>query len=438
VTGDSVLGTDRFSDQLQRLQDQLATLRQDVPDSPTTELVSQALAELSVTVEELRVAEEELREQADELAASRDLLEIERRRYLDLFEFAPDGYLVTDANGVIHEVNRPAAMLLGRPTERLRGKPLAIFVAPRELPAFRLSLAAAAKAEAVQVWDSCLKGPDHAERDVECMVAPVRDPRRGHLLELRWRLHDITDRKRGENEVIAAHENLRTLSKRVEDVREEERSKIARAVHDEIGAALTAIKIDVSQLRHGVEHLGAGREGGQQLLARADAAAHLIDSTMQTVRRISMELRPAILDDFGLVAALDWQLNEFQKRTQVETKFNVKPGSQAVKPEVATAVFRVFQEILTNIARHASASRVTARLFEDKHTLVLSVSDNGRGIRPEEAAGSESMGLMGMRERVRPFGGSVEIMGETGAGTLVRVRIPLAEAAAGAEATPGE
>jgi PAS domain S-box-containing protein len=417
--------TDHFADQLEQLQHRVETLRQRAGAGAAAELLEQAMTELSVTVEELRVAEEELRQQADELQAAHSLMEVERRRYLDLFDFAPDGYLVTDSQGVIREANRAAAELVNRPRERLIGKPAALYVAPHAVHKFRVALAQMATAEAVRVWDTCVTRLDLPAVDVECTVAPARDVVTGQLLELRWRLHDISDRKRAQDELRASRESLRELSSRFEAVREEERTRIARAVHDEIGAALTAIKMDLARLRNGVEELGAGREGGQQLIERSEAAANLVDETMQTVRRISMEMRPAVLDDFGLVAALDWQLSEFQKRSGIECALSVAPGEDQLNKAAATAVYRVFQEILTNIALHAEATRVDVRLFQQDENLVLSVSDNGRGISDEAARGSGSMGLLGMHERVRPHGGTVAISGTPGEGTQVRVTIPV-------------
>jgi signal transduction histidine kinase len=244
-------------------------------------------------------------------------------------------------------------------------------------------------------------------------------------VELRWRLHDIGDRKHAEAALRESRENLRDLSTKVEAVRESERSRLARAVHDEIGAALTAIKIDVAQVRQGLEKLGRGRKGGEHLLQLSDDASHLIDSTMDTVRRISMEMRPAILDEFGLVAALDWQLHEFQKRTQLKCIYNVQPGKSQVTPEAATAVFRVFQEILTNVARHAHATSVTVRLHEEDGHLVLSVRDDGQGFDRDRATAAGSLGLLGMNERVRHLGGAADVQSTPGEGTSVKVRIPL-------------
>lgn len=414
-----------MSSQLDELSRQLSALRETLPDSPVTDLVRQAIAEFSLTVEELRVAEEEIRQQADELATSHDLLDTQRRRYQDLFDFAPDGYLVTDGDGTIREANRAAGVLFDRAPANLPGKPMMLYVMPEALREFRQHVTQAALAETAQVWDTRLKTPDLAGRDVECTVAPIRAAETKRLLELRWRLHDIGDRKRSETELQGSRESLREVAGRMEAVREEERARVARAVHDEIGAALTAIKMDLAQVRHNLAHAGQAEGALRAAEDRTQAASRMVDETMQTVRRIAMELRPAVLDDFGLVAALDWQLTEFQKRTGLEVGLSVAPGKDELDPASATAVFRVFQEILTNVMRHAAATRVEVRLFQEDQALVLDVRDNGRGIRAEEAVGQGSMGLLGMRERVRLRGGQVEVSGAPGEGTQVRVTVPL-------------
>lgn len=419
------LGVDRFAVQLAELEQQLAGLAQTESPNPTVALLKDALTELSTTVEELRVAEEELRQQADELAAANDLIEAQRRHYLDLFDAAPEGYLVTDSNGLIREANHAAGHLFRRPPEKLRGKPLALYVRPDRAAEFRHHLALAATAKEPVTWDTGLRRPANETCEVTCHVAAIRRPGTDELLELRWFLHDVTARKQAEAEAETARQRLAQVATRMEAVREEERRRIAQAVHDEIGAALTAIKIDVSQVRQGLEVLGPGRAGGAALLAHADGALQLIDKTVQTVRRISMEMRPAILDEFGLVAALDWQLTEFGKRTGIQCKFNVRPGRNQVPAPIATAVFRVLQEVLTNVVRHAHATRVHVRLYENERGLVLTVHDNGRGMDTTRVDEATSMGVLGMRERVRPFGGTVNFASEPGEGTLVHLRIPL-------------
>jgi signal transduction histidine kinase len=164
-----------------------------------------------------------------------------------------------------------------------------------------------------------------------------------------------------------------------------------------------------------------------ELKEKAQAMGQLIDQTVQTVRRISSELRPRILDDFGLVAALEWQAEEFAKKSGITCLFRTTGGALDLKPDLSIAVFRIFQEALTNVARHSRATKVEASIKKDAKGLVLMVRDNGRGIPEEEVVRSKSLGLVGMRERALILGGTVEIKGKKGKGTTVILRLPITQ-----------
>jgi signal transduction histidine kinase len=232
---------------------------------------------------------------------------------------------------------------------------------------------------------------------------------------------EVAERIRAEAELAQSREELRRLSARLEAAREEERTRLAREVHDELGGALTSLKMDVARLRRGAE---AGDVAG--VGARAAAMLSLIDQTIHTVRRIATDLRPGILDDFGLIAAIEWQLQEFEQRSGLECQFATEVADLEMASDSATAIFRVFQETLTNIARHAHASRVQVRLSLEGDDFTLVIRDDGRGISDQQRFGSGSLGLLGMRERVHMLSGELEISGQPGAGTEVRVRLPLA------------
>jgi PAS domain S-box-containing protein len=222
---------------------------------------------------------------------------------------------------------------------------------------------------------------------------------------------DITERKKIEDA-------LRALAARLQSVREEERKKVAREIHDELGQALTAIKIDlVSLIREPLVDQ-------QQQWNRTHSVLKLVDQTIQTVRRIATELRPGILDDLGLVAALEWAAEEFEARTGTKCRLDLPVDDIEIDQDRATAMFRIFQETLTNVARHASASQVDVRLAREDGDLSLEVRDNGRGIPEEKLSNSASLGILGMRERAVLLGGELTISGAPGKGTTLRVRIP--------------
>ncbi|MCK9356361.1 MAG: PAS domain S-box protein [Dehalococcoidia bacterium] len=229
---------------------------------------------------------------------------------------------------------------------------------------------------------------------------------------------DVTQRKETEDELRRSEEELRMLAGRLEAAREEERTGIARELHDQLGQALTALKFDLDGVQRATEqHADISPEKLNQMMK-------LLDDTTDDVRRISSELRPGILDDVGLVAAMEWELAKFGERTGIQCRLAAGADDAGLDRGRSTAVFRVLQELLTNVARHAKAKKVTVDFVREGGSYVLTVADDGVGITPEQASSPLSLGLIGMRERVRPFGGSVEISGKKGGGTTVRVVLP--------------
>jgi signal transduction histidine kinase len=224
-----------------------------------------------------------------------------------------------------------------------------------------------------------------------------------------------------------SEDKLRRLAAHLISVREEERAHIAREIHDELGQVLTGIKMEVGWLQKRLKE--------PMLLEKCDSMARLIDSTVQTVRKIATGLRPEMLDDMGLIAAVAWQAKEFQKRTGIRCRTKLPPESK-IDLGISTTAFRIFQEILTNVARHSRATRVDIELDLTPEALRLEVVDNGVGIPSSDLNGRKSLGLLGMRERALLFGGEVSIMGTPGQGTRVSVSIPIRSRDSAAAGTP--
>ena len=225
--------------------------------------------------------------------------------------------------------------------------------------------------------------------------------------------------KRAEEELRRSREQLRALTGHLQSVKEEERVKIAREVHDDLGQSLTALKLDLAWLK------GRLARDQRALHDKAETMMELIDSTIQTVRRIAAELRPAVLDDLGLAAAIEWQAQDFQNRTGIRCEVRKTLNDIQLDCDLSTAFFRIFQETLTNVARHAKATDAEISLEEKQNSLILDIKDNGRGITEEEVHGLNSLGILGMRERALLLGGELRISGAPGKGTTVTVRIPL-------------
>jgi len=230
---------------------------------------------------------------------------------------------------------------------------------------------------------------------------------------------DITDRKQAEEQLKASRQQLRELSQHLETVREEERTSIAREIHDELGQTLVTLKVYISWF---LRHLPQAEELAPD---QTKTMYTLIDTAIKTVMRLSTELRPGALDDLGLAPAIEWQINEFKKWTSLEYNFVSTPRHIVLDQETATALFRIAHEAITNVVRHAEATRVDILLRKTRLAVELSVSDNGKGIAEAQLNNSRAFGLVGMRERAHLLDGEVKISGTPGKGTLVKATLPL-------------
>ena len=238
--------------------------------------------------------------------------------------------------------------------------------------------------------------------------------------------------QRDETEAIVAdaavkqsRQQLRALAAYLQDIREKERSDIAREMHDVLGQSLTALKIDLAWLAKRLRE--SDSEGDKVLMGqKLSAATSLLEETIGVVKTLSTELRPGVLDKFGLPAAVEWQCQEFERRTGVKCKLRLPDKEAVLNNDVATTIFRILQEALTNVSRHADARHVDIRLEIDSREVCLIVKDDGRGITSAQLEAPDSLGLLGMRERTELLGGSLEVKPESPRGTCVSARIPLA------------
>ena len=228
---------------------------------------------------------------------------------------------------------------------------------------------------------------------------------------------DISDRKRAEEQIKQSYEQIRQLTEHLQNIREEERTHIAREIHDELGQQLTVLKMDASWLNKKLVVADIN------VTQKVKGLIELLDRTVKTVRRISSELRPSLLDDMGLVAAMDWHLKEFGKRSSVKTAFSA-PGKELSLPDtMKTGLFRIFQESLTNVARHADAKKVNVVLKQKNGQLILSIEDDGKGFEKEKIFNQKTLGILGMKERSAMMGGSYDVSSIPGKGTKVLVSV---------------
>jgi PAS domain S-box-containing protein len=339
--------------------------------------------------------------------------------------------LVNSIDGIIVEVDadtfkakfvsRPIERILGYPPERWLSDPSFwvehIHPEDRDL-AFREKVEAARHRQELKSEYRMVAADGRAVwlRDI-VSVHPA-----GYGAVMRAVMVDITDHKVAEEQLRIANERLRALSAKLELAREEEGARIARELHDELGSALSTLKWQIEDLDRAIAEVR--EDVGIELHERITGMSHQVDELIATVRRISSELRPTILDDLGVVAALGYQAQQFEDRTGIRCRFDTVVDDLDISREASTAVFRIVQEGLTNVLRHSGATEVSITVEEDDKGAVVEVRDNGRGIQETDAAGLQSSGLMGMRERAELVGGTVKVAGAPGKGTMIKLRVP--------------
>ncbi len=258
--------------------------------------------------------------------------------------------------------------------------------------------------------------PDGSIRHIHDVVYTAANEA-GQIVERYGVVMDITDRKLAEEERQSSFDQLRALTGRVQSAREEERTRVAREIHDQLGQALTSIKLDLSSWVHDSQLRSPGLE-------RINSILKLVDETIKSVRRIATELRPGVLDDLGLVAAIEWAAEEFEARTGTKCRLMLSELDQRPNRERDTALFRILQETLTNVARHADATSVDIHLFRELGSVILKIQDNGCGTTPEQLFAPTSLGIRGMKERALLLGGDLVIRSSREEGTTVLVRVP--------------
>ena len=300
------------------------------------------------------------------------------------------------------------------------------------------------EAQAVDVMAEVYPDPEERRRAIDFIHRSITEwtpfrlrNRSGNLVDTLWtRLklsdgttigfgQDVTERKRTEERLLQSYEGLRALSERLRAAREEEGARIAREVHDEVGQILTALRLDVGWLERQLESLAFPVPAAREALAvKLQDMSQLLDLASDAVHHVISELRPGILDELGLEAAVEWYVADFEKRTGIACRLVATMAGASLSPDQATALFRILQEALTNVVRHAGATVVDIRLAAEACRVTLEIGDDGRGIPEDKIGDSRSIGLLGMRERARALGGEVVIRRRFIAGTTVEVILP--------------
>jgi len=230
--------------------------------------------------------------------------------------------------------------------------------------------------------------------------------------------NDVTEKYIADEKLKESFAAIRELTEHLQNIREQERAHMAREIHDELGQLLTVLKMDVSWLnKRVVTTEPAIKEKFTELL-------EMLDTTVKTVRRIASELRPTLLDDLGLVAAMEWHLEEFEKRSGIAKEFSTSVTEVAIDDSMKIGLFRILQESLTNVARHSQAQKVNVGLEKNNGHIILKITDNGKGFDTSRTT-RKTLGLLGMKERTEMMGGEYQITSKPGEGTVVEVKVPV-------------
>jgi PAS domain S-box-containing protein len=358
-----------------------------------------------------------------ETERARGALSDAQARLVAIVDSAMDAVITVDESQKIVLFNRTAEQLFGVRREEVLGGPLERFIPQRFRAQHRghierfasTGVTSRRMGDVTTLW--ALRG-DGEEFPIEASISQASEQGRRYFTVI---LRDISLRKQAEEALLAQSRELRELSARVLEAREEEKARIARELHDELGQLLTALKMDLSSVLQHLPSLPA--EAGDKLLGMAS----LLDQTVTSTRRISADLRPLMLDDLGLADAAQWLVDDFSQRSKIACELSIAAPDalRGLEGRLATAVYRAVQESLTNIARHSGAKRAWIVLALEDGALHVEIEDNGRGIAPADLAKARSLGLKGMRERIAHFGGSLHIERAPRGGTRLRLQVPV-------------
>jgi PAS domain S-box-containing protein len=339
-------------------------------------------------------------------------------KYRDLYDNAPDMYHSVDSDGTIIDCNETESKMLGYRKEEIIGKNVADFMSEESRAAHKAAFPVIKSEKKDQVLEREFVRKDGSIFPAGLHVYMETD-NDNNFLKTKTIARDITESKHLENELKNSREELRNLYANLQSVREEERRSIASEIHDELGQMLTTLKLDLSWLK---TKLNKERN---QLAINVQSMSNLVDKTIESVQKISTDLRPGVLDHLGLSDAIEWLAGEVCNRKGIRYEIAINPEDIELDQNRSIAVFRIFQEALTNIVRHAGATDVKINLSKGKSALMLEVRDNGMGIPEEKLVDHASYGLIGIKERARYLGGEARITGVPGEGTIVDVYIPL-------------
>ncbi|HCY42783.1 MAG TPA: hypothetical protein DHV48_15780 [Prolixibacteraceae bacterium] len=349
-------------------------------------------------------------ESSEELNRVNAALKMSEEKYRSYIEHAPHGVLITDEKGKFLDINQSACEITGFSPNELLGMSFPDIIIQNKILKDKNEDFSNFLSQIPAKFESIFNHKNNSKRWISIETTKLNE---GKYLCF---TQDITSRKRAEQELHCSLQQLHQLTQHIEEVRENERVVIARELHDDLGQALTAVKIDLGIIKQSITD--------QNVILKIDKLSGLVRETIHTVQRLTSELRPQIIDDLGLEATIEWYTGEFAERNRLSVFCHLEP-ELSFNPTTSLTIFRIMQESLTNISRYAKASRVDIELVKSDENVEFSIADDGIGIVESEVTSKKSFGIIGMKERAASLGGTFEISRGKGKGTIVKICFPL-------------
>ncbi len=352
-----------------------------------------------------------LKESADKLTQAIGKAQVASEKYTNLYNFAPSGYFTLSKDGEIIELNLSGANIFNKERSYLINSRFDFFISQDTLPIFNVFFLNVFKGKDKEICEIILQIDGTQPKFVHIEGVVVGDGKQCLINVI-----DITKRKKIEEELKSSLMQLHQLTQYIEKVREDERVAISRELHDDLGQALTAVKIDLKIISQNISD--------KAIILKMNKVSALVSETIKTVQRLTSQLRPQIIEDLGLETAIEWYTNEFEQRNGVEVLLDMD-SEIAISPDASLVIFRIMQESLTNVSRHAGATHVNICLHKTEGTISFRISDNGIGITENAIQSKKSFGIISMKERALLLGGTLDIYREKEHGTVIKLALPL-------------
>lgn len=383
--------------------------------SMSIEEIAEKMHELSVYQIELEMQNDELYKTQEQLYKTQEQLSNEKGRYLELYNMAPVAYLTLSSEGLILETNLTSAEILATSTEALKSQALSNFIYSEDQDIYYMFRKKIASSKKRQNCEVRMRNSEGKVFWTQIIVSSKKESSEHSTWQLVF--SDISEARALQDIIKEHNEMLHNLTRNILQARENERKSIAREVHDQLGQLMSAFKIDLTWLKRKLP------QDSQELMTKVNTMLEHISLAIQSVQGIVVQLRPPILDDLGLEAAMKWHVQTYLKSANIQYNISFKAEESVFNEDLKIVLFRVVQEALTNVIRHSNATECSLLLTQEGETLILEITDNGIGVTQKQIENPKSFGLIGIRERLYPYAGRLSVSGHEGTATTLTITI---------------